>query len=390
MKLIKAGKIYTVTGETIDNGEILIDNGKIKEIGTNVAKSESNIDQVIDYTDKVILPGLIDAHSHVGVWGDGEGPTAYDGNEMGEPVNAKVRAIDATNPLQRSFAGAREGGITTLQIIPGSGNAIGGLAFACKTAGKIVDRMSIKNPTGLKAALGENPKRAYGKGMNKTPSTRMGTASLIREFFQKTKEYKAKKEKAESKGEDFEKDLNMEAGLLVLNREIPICIHAHRQDDIITAVRLSEEFDIDYTIEHCTDGHLIVDFLAEKDVTANVGPGLGVSSKVETADLTDKNPVVLAENGIHTNIITDHPFLNSKYFMAYGATVHKYGLSLKETLKTMTINPAETLGIADRVGSLEKGKDADLIVLDGEPFSYKSRLQYTFINGEKVYEREEI
>ncbi|MGM0438023.1 MAG: amidohydrolase [Bacillota bacterium] len=392
MKLIKAGIIYTGKNK-IDNGEILInEQGKIVDVDKNInlkTKKSDNIN-IIDYTDKVIIPGLIDPHSHIGIWGDGEGPTAYDGNEITNAINGNIRALDAINPQQRSFNSAREGGITTAQIIPGSGSPIGGLAVTVKTSGNIVDEMIIKNPTGLKGALGENPKRAHGKEQNQAPASRMGNAALIRNYFQECKEYKNKKSKAVSKNNNFDLNLNYESGLKVLNNEIPFRIHAHRHDDIVTAIRISNEFNIDYSIEHCTDGHLIVDYLSEKNIWASVGPGLGISSKVETSEITDENPAILHKKGVNVSLMTDHPFLNCRYYMAYGATVHKFGLKKQETLKLMTLNPAKMLGIENRVGSLEKNKDADYLVLNSEPFSYKTKIEKTFIEDKEVYDRNNI
>ena len=389
MLVIKHAKIYPITGPALNKGMLLIDNnGKIKAIGKDIDVPEEA--EIKDFSGKVILPGLIDVHSHVGIWGDGEGMDAYDGNEMPDPINAKVSALDATNPFQRSFEGAREGGITTVQIIPGSGNPVGGLAFACKTVGTIVDEMVVKNPTGLKGALGENPKNVHGKVYKHAPSTRMGTAALIRDYFQNARDYLRKKDEAEQNNEPFEIDQNLEPGYKVLKKEIPFRIHAHRHDDIVTAVRLCEELDIDYSIEHCSDGHLIADYLAEKDVVACVGPGLSSRGKVELANYTDANPAILANSGVKVCLMTDHPFLNCRYFMAYGAVSHKHGMSFEDTLKAMTINPAEALGIEDRVGSLETGKDADFIVLNGEPFTYKTVIEETYIEGQQVWERPEL
>ncbi len=385
MLLIKGAKIYPVIGSILDPGMILInDLGKIEAIGSTIDAPNA---EIVDYTGKVILPGLIDAHSHIGIWGDGEGKAGYDGNEIPEPIVGKVNALDSVNPFQRSFAGAREGGITTVQILPGSGNPIGGLGFSCKTAGIIIDDMVIKNPTGLKGALGENPKRLHGKEFKHSPSTRMGTAALIRDYFQNAREYMIKKDEAKTRGEYFEIDLNLEPAYLVLKGEIPFRVHAHRHDDIVTAIRLCEEFGINYSIEHCTDGHLIAEFLGNKGAVAHVGPGLSSRGKVETANFTDRNPAILAKHGVKVCLMTDHPFLNCRHFLAYGAVAYKHGLSFDDTLKAMTINPAESLGIADRVGSLEPTKDADFIVLNGEPFTYTSVIEKTFIEGKLVWER---
>lgn len=379
MLLVKGAKIYPVNGDVLENGMMLIDNqGKIAAIGENLSAPADC--QVLDLTGKVVLPGFVDAHSHVGIWGDGEGRPAYDGNEMSAPVVAQVNALDATNPRQRSFASAREGGITSIQIVPGSGNPIGGLGFACKTAGTIIDDMVIKNPTGLKGAMGENPKRSH-------KLTRMGVAAKIREYFQQAAEYAQKKDAALAEDKPFDIDLNLEPGYKVIMGEIPFRVHAHRHDDIVTAVRLCEELGIQYTIEHCTDGHLVADFLAEHQVQAHVGPGLSSRGKVELANFTDANAAMLHKAGVKVSLITDHPFLDSRYFHAYGGVAMKYGLTVEETLRMMTINPAESLGIADRVGSLEVGKDADFLVLSGEPFTYTSVILETYIEGKQVYKR---
>jgi imidazolonepropionase-like amidohydrolase len=383
MLLITGAKIYTVTGPTYEQGMMLVDDcGKIVAVGENI-EAPANA-TVLDLKGKVVLPGFVDAHSHVGVWGDGEGPAGYDGNEI-NAINGKVNALDATNPRQRSFASAREGGITSIQIVPGSGNPIGGLGFACKTAGTIIDEMVIKNPTGLKGAMGENPKR--GGMAQRAPGTRMGIAGMIREYFQNARAYGQRKEKAAEESKPFDIDLNLEPGYMVLKGEIPFRIHAHRHDDIITAIRICEEFGISYSIEHCTDGHLIADYLGKKQVVAHVGPGLSSRGKVETANYTDANPAILHKAGVKVCLMTDHPFLDSRYFHAYGAIASRYGLTVEETLRMMTINPAESLGIADRVGSLEAGKDADFIVMSGEPLSYRSVILATYIDGKQVWER---
>lgn len=387
MLVVKGAKIYPVVGEVLNDGMMLIgDDGKIAGIGQGLAVPDNA--KVVDLKGKVIIPGIIDAHSHVGIWGDGEGRPGYDGNESVKPVTGAVRAFDAVNPLQNSFEGAREGGITTVQILPGSSNPIAGLAFACKTYGTIIDDMILKSPTGLKGAVGENPKRVHGEFNKQSPVTRMAIAAIIREYFNEVKEYGKNKVKAQVDGKSFEIDMNLEPGLMVLNKEIPFRVHAHRHDDIVTVVRLAEEFDINFSIEHCTDGYQIAEFLGRKNVTAMVGPGLSTSSKLETAGFTDENPAILAKHGVKVCLITDHPFLNCRYILPYAAVTYKNGLPFEETLKALTINPAEALGIEERVGSLEVGKDADFVVLGGEPFTLKGAVEATYIEGKCAWSRE--
>ena len=386
MLVFKGAKIYPVVGDVIEDGMLRVnDAGRIEAIGGKLEIAEE--DQLIDLAGKGIIPGLMEAHTHGGRWGDGEGYAGMDGNESVRPVTGEVRAIDSVNPKQISFEAAREGGITSIQILPGSGNPIGGLGFACKTFGDIIDDMVIKNPTGLKGATGENPKGWHGS-KGRSPATRMAVASMIREYFENAKTYGEKKAQAKQDNKPFSTDLNLESGLMVLNKEIPFRVHAHRHDDIVTVTRICEELGVDYSIEHCTGGHKIADYLGKKNVTAMVGAGLSSATKPEIADLSDETPAILAKAGVKVCLMTDHPFLNCRYFLQYGAVAHKYGLSFDDTLKAMTINPAEALGIANRVGSLEVGKDADFVVLNAEPFSYKGSIQQTYIEGKLVWERE--
>lgn len=386
MLTVKGAKIYPVIGDILESGIMLIDEGKIIAIGQNIPIPDNS--EVLDLKGKIVIPGLIDAHTHIGIWGDGEGEEAHDGNEWIDPVTAGINALNAVNPRHSSFEGAREGGITTVQILPGSVNPVAGLGFACKTAGTIIDDMVIKNPAGLKCALGENPKMNHGQTQKKYPASRMGISAIIREYLYKAKEYGKKKQIAEKKGETPDIDLSLESGLMVLNREIPLRIHAHRHDDIVTAIRLCEEFDIDYSIEHCTDGHLIAEYLGKKAVCAMVGHGLASSSKIETAESSDNNPAVLYKHGVKVCLVSDHPFLNCRYFLPSASIVHKSGLPVIDTLRTITINPAQALGIQDRVGSLEAGKDADFVVLGGELFTLKGRVEATYIEGSCVWRRE--
>jgi len=385
MKAIKARKIYTYGEKYINNGIILEDKGKIIEIGTDIEISGDI--EVVDYSDKVIMPGLIDGHTHVGVWGDGEDGGGFDGNEMSRVVAGDVHIIDSINIRQKSYQTALEGGVTCVQILPGSSNAIGGTACVSKTHGSCLESMIINKDSGLKGATGENVKRRHGLLNNHGTATRMGVASKIREYFTDSKKYMEKVDLACEKGETYEKELLYEAGVKVLKGEMPFRVHAHRHDDISTVIRICNEFNIDYSIEHCTEGHLIKELVGGEKATVMLGPGLSSSFKVESANYSDSNPKILSEAGAKVSLITDHPFLSLRYFIHYAGIVHREGLSFDETLKSITINPAIALGVSHLVGSLEKGKDCDLIVLGGEPFTIEGRIENTIVNGESVWAR---
>ncbi len=384
MRAFFGARFHPVDGPAFDDGVMLVRDGKIEDIGRDVRVPEGV--EVTDLRGRVVLPGLVDAHSHAGIWGDGEGSPSADGNEGPDPVTAAADALDAANPDQTALASCREGGITTVQVPPGSANPIGGLSFACKTHGKVIDEMVVRSPTGLKGALGQNPKRAHGQARKQAPFTRMGTASLIREYFARAKQYMRQRVDDDAVPDV---DLGLENACRVLRGEIPFRVHAHRSDDIITAVRLCEQLDVPYSIEHCTEGYLIAEFLAEREVWAHVGPGLSSRGKVELAYSTDENPALLHQAGVRVCLVTDHPFLDSRYFMAYGGVTHKHGMPFEATLRAMTLTPAESIGICDRVGSLTTGKDADFIVLQGEPFSYRAPVLETYVDGQRVYSRPE-
>ncbi|QNO13841.1 amidohydrolase [Alkalicella caledoniensis] len=385
MLAIKNGKIYTMAGTIIETGTILVENQKIKAIGTDVEIPEGA--QVIDAQGKVIMPGIIDAHSHIGIFEEGLGFEGADGNEMTNPSTPHLRALDAINPMDVAFKEAYQGGITTVVSGPGSANVIGGLGLAMKTYGKVIDEMVMIDPTGLKCAFGENPKRVYSS-QKKSPSTRMGTAAVMREELIKAQNYLKKLEKAESDPDKApDRDLKMEAIVKVLKKEIPLRAHAHRADDIVTALRIAEEFDVDITIEHCTEGHLIADFLAKRGVDVVIGPTLSSKPKVELQNLTFETGRILYEAGVKFAIMTDHPVIPQQYLPLCAALAHKDGLPEEEALKAITINAAEIIGVGDRVGSLEVGKDADIIILSGHLFDYKTVVEKTIINGEIIYDR---
>jgi len=383
MLAIVNGKIYTMSGSILDKGTVIIDGGKISDVGENLAPPKGA--EVVDAAGKFVFPGFIDAHSHVGIFEEAVGEIGEDGNEWTDPVTPQLRAIDAVNPADRAFQDAVRGGITCVFTGPGSANVIGGQSVALKTFGKVIDRMVVKAPAGLKVAFGENPKKVYGE-QKKMPSTRMGTAALLRETLVKASNYKKKMEK-DIKDPDkvVERDLKMEVLCDVLDGKLPLRAHAHRADDILTAIRIAREFGVDIVIEHCTEGHLIADELAEAKVPAVVGPSLTSRSKVELKDLSFNTPGILANRGVKVALMTDHPVIPIQYLPVCAALAVKEGMKEQDALKAITINAAEIIGIAGRVGSLEKGKDADVVIWDGHPLDIKSRPLKVYIDGRIAY-----
>lgn len=382
MILIKNAKIYTMAGNVIENGSVLIKDGKIEEVGADVIAPLGV--ETIDAEGRMMTPGLIDAHCHLGLWEEGIGFEGSDGNEMVDPITPQLRGIDAINPMDISFREAYEGGVTTAVTGPGSANVIGGTFLAIKTYGDRVDNMVIKDPVAMKIAFGENPKRVYD-AQKKSPMTRMATASLLRETLFKARTYMEKKENEdESKRPDY--DMKMESLIPVLRKEIPLKAHAHRADDIFTAIRIAKEFDLDVTLDHCTEGHLIVDELVKEGKSAIVGPTFGNRSKFELKNKSFETPKVLVEAGVKIAIITDSPVIPLQHLALCAGLAVNAGLDEIEALKAITINAAEISGIADRVGSIEKGKDADLVIFDGNPLrDIDSNAFMTMIDGKVVF-----
>jgi imidazolonepropionase-like amidohydrolase len=383
MLLIKNANIHTMADRDYENGMILIEDGKIKEIGENI--NVSNGTEVIDVHGRYVMPGMIDAHCHVGLFEGGTGKPGIDGNEIVDPVTPQLRAIDAINPRDIYFKEASEGGVTTISTGPGSANVIGGQFTIMKTHGDRVDDMIVEECSAMKIAFGENPKRCYGN-IKKSPSTRMATAAILRESLIKAKNYLAKKEKAKDDSSKMpEYNMKMEELSKVINKQIPLKAHAHRADDILTALRIAKEFDVDITLDHCTEGHLIVDYLKEGYQKGTiVGPSLSNRSKVELQNLTFKTPGVLAKEGVKVAIMTDHPVIPIQYLPVCAAMASREGMDEDKALKAITINAAEILGIQDRVGSLEKGKDADIVVYSGHPFDLRNKINMVIIDGEII------
>lgn len=393
MLLVKNAKILTMAGQDYDNGYILADKGKIIALGADCAEGEKLAGEsggfdTVDAVGCFAIPGLIDAHCHVGIWEDSVGFEGDDGNEMTDPVTPHLRAIDGVYHSDRSFVEARENGITVVVTGPGSANVVGGQFAALKTFGRSVEDMLLKEPVAMKVAFGENPKTVYHE-KRQTPMTRMATAALLRESMMKAKEYMDLLDDYEKDSENNDKpdyDMKMEALLRVLKGEIPLKAHAHRADDILTAIRIAKEFKVALTIEHCTEGHLITDLLLEEGISAIVGPYLTDRSKIELRNQSIKTPGILSKAGVKVAIMTDHPCVPIQYLPLCAAMAVKEGMDETEALRAITINAAEITGISDRVGSLEPGKDADIVIMDGHPLELKSRVLYTVINGRVVYQ----
>ncbi|MCK4321044.1 amidohydrolase [candidate division WOR-3 bacterium] len=378
MLLLKNGEVHT-PDKIIKNCDILIDKGKIKKINPDIDAKGA---EIIDVSGKVVTPGFIDAHCHVGIYEEAIGDPGADGNEMTDPITPHLRAIDAINPADLAFKDAYQAGITSLLTGPGSGNVIGGQNVIIKTAGSpIIDNRIVLDPAGMKMALGENPKRVYSE-QKKSPTTRMANAALLRESLNKAEEYIEKKKNRDNKGIGF--DAKSEALSMVIKKEIPIRGHAHRADDIATFIRIRDEFDINLVIEHGTESHLIADYIARKKIPIVVGPSLSARVKVELKEITFKTPKILFENGVLFAIMTDAPVLpiNSLPLMV-GYSI-KEGLPWKEGLKSVTSNAAEICGVSNRIGLIKKGMDADIAVFKGDPFSIEGRCILTIVDGKVV------
>ncbi len=379
MLIIKNGLIHDIIHKEPFISDILVKNGKIAAVGKDLAAEG----EVFDAMGRNIYPGFIDAHSHLGLSGWGIGYEGIDYNEMSDYCTPQLRAIDSLNPLDPSVAMAAKAGVTCVATGPGSANAIGGTWIAIKTHGICADDMIVKDPVAMKGALGENPKRCY---KDKGISARMSTAARMREMMYATLDYMARKEAA---GDDPLRkpayNMKYEAMIPVMKKEIPMKIHAHQANDIITAIRIAKEFDLKLTIEHVTEGHLIADVLERnKQYPMAVGPTLSHASKFELQNKSWTTAGILAERGCHVSIITDSPFSPQEHLPLIAGMAVKGGMDPYEALKAITLNPAEHLGIADRVGSIETGKDADLVICKGNPFTLESEIEAVFIDGIRI------
>ncbi len=369
------GRLYTIDNGIIEQGTILLDGEKIAAVGTDVAIPAEA--QVIDVEGRIVTPGFIDAHTHIGIDEEIHQPIGDDCNEMTEPNTAELRAMDAINYRDLSFQDAVKAGITTVMITPGSANVFGGLVAVMKTAGRTYKEMLLNGEAGLKMAFGENPKRVYGE-KDKTPSTRMATMAIARQGFYEAKEYLKKSE------EDREFSLQTEHIAKALDGGIPVRAHAHRADDIMTAIRLRDEFHLDLVVEHCTDGHLIVDELKEAGVPVAVGPSLSNRAKVEMENVTFRTPGVLASAGIDVAIITDAPCTPIQYLPICAGMAMREGMTEEDAFKALTIVPAKILKVDDRLGSLTVGKDADVVVWNNHPMEIMGRPEMVFVSGKQI------
>ncbi|WP_281531967.1 amidohydrolase [Anaerocolumna aminovalerica] len=380
MLLIKNGTINDAVNEVPYLSDILISQGKIIKIQPNIIPDKETA--VIDAAGKYIFPGFIDAHSHIGLDGYGIGYEGQDYNELNDILTPQLRAIDAIQPMDETFLKAVKAGITSVATGPGSSNVLGGTFTAIKTVGKRIDDMVIRPAIAMKCAFGENPKRCY---RDKFDTTRMSTAAKLREMLFKANEYARKIEAA---GEDESKrplfDIKLEALLPVIRKEIPLKAHAHQANDMFTALRIAREFGVDITLEHVTEGHLIVEELAKENIPLAVGPSLGHPTKFELRNKTWVTPGVLANAGCQVSIITDAPVIPQEYLPLCAGLAVKSGMKPFDALRAITINPARHIGIADRVGSIEIGKDGDIVITDGNPFEIGTTVEAVFIEGSLV------
>ncbi len=390
MLAILNGKVITITKGVIEEGTLLVEEGKIKGVGKDLEIPKEA--KVIDAKGKIVTPGLIDSHSHLAIFGEPSVWANADGNEVSDPITPQLRGIDALNPEDPAIPDVITGGVTTVYTGPGSANLVGGTGFAMKLRGKTAEEMVIPGTEAMKMALGENPKRVYGDMQKRAPRTRMANASVLREALVKAQNYlnkideAKKKEEAGQEAKRPDRDLKLEALGKVLKREMKARIHAHRADDIMTALRIAEEFNLDYIIEHCTEGYKIVDVLATKNLRATVGPLLMSRSKMELLDVSLENPGVLAKAGIAVAIQCDTT-KNTRWLATHAGIAVREGMPENLAFEGITIVPARILGIDHRVGSLEAGKDADFVIWSGHPFQTLSVAEKVFIEGDLVYDR---
>ena len=383
--VILHGNVHPMAADAIADGFVRFENGKITAVGPMAEYAPQAGEDVLDAGGQFVMPGMVDAHCHIGLIGDSLGFEGDDVNEITDAATPQLRAVDGINPLDRCFSEALAAGVTTVVTLPGSANPVGGQAAAIKTCGRRVDDMVIRAPEAMKFALGENPKRCY-KDRDETPMTRMGTAAVIREQLYKAREYMEKLDEA-AHDPDADKpafDMKCEALLPVLRREIQAHFHAHRADDIFTAIRIAKEFDLDYVIVHGTEGHLVADLLAAEGARVVTGPHFGDRCKPELVNKSFAAPGELDRAGVLTAICTDHPETPLQYLPLCAALAVRSGMDEAAALRAITWNPARIAGLDSRVGALKAGLDADIVVLTGSPLELGSAVTAVFVGGEKV------
>jgi imidazolonepropionase-like amidohydrolase len=385
---IIGGYVVPVDGQPIDGGTVLVEDGKIVAVGTQAEVDVPDGAELVDASGSWVLPGFIDAHAHLGVHEEGEGWSGNDVNEMTDPNGARFRALDGIDPYEVGFDDALAGGVTSVVIKPGSGNPIGGQTVGVKTWGRTVVDMVFAEDVSVKSALGENPKRVYGE-KDKTPATRLGVAATLREAFTKARNYAAQRDAARAEGKPFDVDLTLETLTRVLDGELYWDQHTHLVDDIVTAVRLAEEFGYKLVVNHGTEGHLIADFLAERNVPVILGPLFTSRSKVELRNRTLRSAGILTRAGVEVAITTDHPVVPINFLVYQAALAVKDGLDPEAALRTLTVNPARILGLDDRVGALKPGLDADVVIWSVDPLDVMNRALRVFVRGREVYHFDE-
>lgn len=385
------GTVLPMAGGTftrIPNGKVFVQDGKILAVGEEKLMPPELKGKEILWLDAqggIIMPGIIEAHCHMGITEEKKAMEGDDCNENVNPVTPFLRAIDAINPMDAAFDDAVRAGITCAMIGPGSSNVVGGQFAVVKTKGRCIDDLVIKAPAAMKVAFGENPKVNFS-GMGKSPCTRMAIAAMLREELSEAREYLRKKEKGDR---DFETDFEKECWIPVLKKEIPLKVHVHRADDILTAIRIAKEFDLDMTLDHCSEGHLIAEKVAESGFPAILGPDLSSRSKIEVQNMAFKTVGVLNRAGVKTAITTDHPVSLIQSLTLCAGLACKSGLPLEQAYLSITYYPADILGVADRIGSLEPGKDADIAVFTGNPMETFTDTLYTILDGKIIYIRNE-
>lgn len=374
MLAIVNARILTVSDGVIESGAVLVDDaGKIAAVGERVEVPDGA--QVTDAGGRTLTPGLVDAFSHLGLFNEGLGWAGQDAEEATDPNTAHVRALDGIYPFDRGIAEARTGGVTTVHVVPGGSNVLAGQALVIKLRrAAVADQLILRHPTGVAASLGERPKATYG-GEKRMPATRMGIAAVLREALVKAQQYKPEKER----------DLRCEALLPVLRGELPLLVQAHRADDILTALRIGREFGIRITLLGATEAHRVADLIAEAGAAVGAGPSLAPRGRQETRDVGFHLPLALIRHGVPTAIVTGHPHLDQPYLNVAAALAVREGLTPEQALRAVTLTPAEILGVADRVGSVTAGKDADLVLWDGDPLELTTRVAWTMVEGRRVY-----